>query len=77
MSAADLPVHHVPAGARIRRIRPADLDALACFYAGLSPDSRRLRFCSAGRGLAAEAASGFGHPDHAHEEGFVALVAGR
>ncbi|MGZ3588320.1 MAG: N-acetyltransferase family protein [Candidatus Limnocylindrales bacterium] len=77
MSAADLPVHHVPAGARIRRIRPADLDALACFYAGLSPDSRRLRFFSAGSGLAADAASGFCHPDHAHEEGFVALVAGR
>jgi GNAT superfamily N-acetyltransferase len=63
-----------PAGLRIRRIRASDQAALAQFYAGLSPDSRRLRFFSAGSGLGATAASMFCHPDHAHEEGFVVVA---
>jgi GNAT superfamily N-acetyltransferase len=63
-----------PSGLRIRRIRATDQGALADFYAGLSPDSRRLRFFSAGSGLGATAASTFCHPDHAHEEGFVIVA---
>ncbi len=58
----------------LRRIRPGDREGLTRFYAGLSPDSRRLRFFSAGSGLSASAAQGFCQPDHAHEEGFVAVL---
>ncbi len=64
----DRPVVH------LRRIRPEDQDGLARFYDGLSPDSRRLRFFSAGSGLAPGAAQGFCRPDHASQEGFVAVV---
>jgi acetyltransferase len=63
-----------PTGLHVRRIRMGDQAALADFYAGLSPDSRRLRFFSAGSGLAKSAARSFCHPDHAHEEGFVIVA---
>jgi len=58
----------------IRRIRNADQAALAGFYAALSPESRRLRFFSAGSGLGARTARSFCHPDHAHQEGFVVVT---
>jgi acetyltransferase len=59
---------------RIRPIRPTDLGRLEQFYAGLSPDSLNARFHGASRGIADRAARSFCGPDHAHREGFVAVV---
>jgi GNAT superfamily N-acetyltransferase len=61
---------------RIRPIRLTDLGRLERFYAGLSPDSLNARFHGASRGIAERAARSFCGPDHAHREGFVALVDG-
>jgi GNAT superfamily N-acetyltransferase len=57
---------------RIRQILPADAPALEEFYAGLSPESRRLRFLSLGTRFGDEAARYFCSDDHEHREGFVA-----
>jgi RimJ/RimL family protein N-acetyltransferase len=58
----------------IRRVRPSDAQALQEFYAGLSAESRRQRFLGFGNGIAGARATLFCTPDHAHEEGFVALA---
>ena len=44
------------------------------FYAGLSPESRRTRFLSIGRGLSHDQSASFCSTDHDHREGFVAVV---
>ena len=59
---------------RIRRIAPADAPALEEFYAGLSPDSRRLRFLSLGTRFGDRDARYFCRSDHEHREGFVAEI---
>jgi RimJ/RimL family protein N-acetyltransferase len=58
----------------IRRVQPSDRDALAGFYSGLTPESRRARFLGYGTALAAGTARTFCTPDHMHEEGFVAVL---
>jgi len=58
----------------IRRIRPSDAAALERFYEALSDDSRRTRFFALTRGLRAGQSAAFCATDHAHREGFVALV---
>lgn len=59
---------------RIRRIRPADHDRLQLFYAGLSDESRRTRFLGPTIGIGDRQSTYFCCPDHAHREGFVAIV---
>lgn len=59
---------------RIRRIRPADHDGLRDFYAGLSDESRRTRFLGATSGIGENQSTYFCTPDHAHREGFVAVI---
>ena len=63
-------------GCRIRRIAPADGDALRAFYGSLSDDSRCRRFLSAGARVGPMAADFFCGPDHRHREGFVAIADG-
>jgi len=58
----------------IRPIRPSDHDGLRQFYAGLSAESRRTRFLGATSGIGDGQSAYFCCPDHAHREGFVALV---
>jgi RimJ/RimL family protein N-acetyltransferase len=58
----------------IRRIERADSTDLERFYAGLSAESRRLRFLSAATTLGDAAVRQFCGPDHEHREGFVALA---
>ena len=58
----------------VRRIVPKDAAELERFYAGLSPNSRRLRFLSLGTRFGAKDARFFCGPDHEHREGFVAEV---
>ena len=58
----------------IRRIAAADHDDLVSFYAGLSDESRRTRFLGASRGIGSTQSAWFCSPDHAHREGFVAVV---
>ncbi|HLO35578.1 MAG TPA: GNAT family N-acetyltransferase [Candidatus Deferrimicrobium sp.] len=59
---------------RIRRITPADHDGLQAFYAGLSDESRRTRFLGPTIGIGTNQSSYFCSPDHAHREGFVAVL---
>jgi acetyltransferase len=59
---------------RIRGIAPSDHDALRDFYAGLSDQSRRTRFLGSTSGIGDAQSTYFCCPDHAHREGFVALV---
>ena len=59
---------------RIRRIGPHDHDRLSEFYAGLSDESRRTRFLGATIGIGDRQSTWFCTPDHAHREGFVAVV---
>jgi GNAT superfamily N-acetyltransferase len=59
---------------RIRRIAPADHDALRAFYAGLSGESRRTRFLGSTSGIGDRQSTYFCCPDHAHREGFVAVL---
>ena len=59
---------------QIRRIRPGDHDRLRLFYASLSDESRRTRFLGATSGIGDGQSTYFCCPDHAHREGFVALV---
>ena len=63
-----------PTGVKIRLIRPADLERLEAFYAGLSADSLNARFHGAARGIGDRAARQFSRPDHAHGEGLVAVT---
>ena len=67
---------HKPDGVVIRRVVPADAQALRDFYAALSPDSRRARFLASVSGLSKEQSRSFCAPDHVHAEGFVAVSAG-
>jgi GNAT superfamily N-acetyltransferase len=59
----------------IRRIVGADQDGLRRFYAGLSEESRRTRFLGPTNGIGDGQSTYFCTPDHAHREGFVAVVA--
>ncbi len=59
---------------RIRPIRPADIDRLERFYAELSAEDRRTRFLHVGARLSEAQAVSFCSPDHAHRDGFVAVV---
>jgi acetyltransferase len=61
---------------RIRRTRPTDADELERFYAGLSLESRRLRFFGGCRGISHDQSVSFCTPDHEHREGFVAVAPG-
>jgi GNAT superfamily N-acetyltransferase len=63
-----------PTGVRIRHIRPADLERLEAFYAGLSADSLRARFHGASHGIPDDVARQFCRADHRRDEGFVAVV---
>jgi acetyltransferase len=62
------------AGIRIRPIEAADDAELERFYAGLSDDSRHLRFFAVTRGLSLAQSTSFCSTDHAHREGFVATL---
>ena len=57
----------------IRPTMPSDTAALERFYAGLSEESRRRRFCGTSCGISRRESTGFCTPDHAHREGFVAV----
>lgn len=59
-------------GFRVRAIGPDDRDALAGFFAGLSPESRHARFHGAAAVVAPSVAAYFCGPDHDHREGLVA-----
>ena len=61
-------------GVVVRRVQPADREALQSFYARLSEASRYARFLGFSSGLSDTAARTFCTPDHMHVEGFVALV---
>ncbi len=58
----------------IRAIEPTDVPGLERFYAELSPEDRRTRFLHVGARLSPSQAISFCTPDHAHEDGFVAIV---
>jgi GNAT superfamily N-acetyltransferase len=59
---------------RIRAIGPTDEIELQRFYAGLSPESRRMRFFAISPGLSRAQSRAFCTTDHDHREGFVALA---
>jgi acetyltransferase len=59
---------------RIRPILPVDREPLRTFYAGLSTESRRTRFLGPMIGIGTNQSAYFCTPDHAHREGFVAVV---
>jgi RimJ/RimL family protein N-acetyltransferase len=59
---------------RIRPIGPADVAGLERFYAELSAEDRRTRFMHVGARLSEAQAVSFCRPDHAHRDGFVAVV---
>lgn len=75
--ATHTPVRPVADRVVIRRVRPADGEALSAFYAGLSPDSLHARFLGYTRGIASGLARSFCTLDHMHDEGFVAVVSER
>ena len=56
----------------VRPITPDDRDALATFYAGLSPDSLESRFHGAAPRVSDAVAQFFCGPDHLAREGLVA-----
>ena len=60
----------------VRSIAPADHEALADFYAGLSEDVRTARFHGASAGIADRLTDVFCGPDHVHREGLVAEAVG-
>jgi acetyltransferase len=62
----------VPVDWRLRSITPDDRRELACFYDGLSADSRIRRFHGAASRLPEATATSFCDPDHEHREGIVA-----
>ena len=59
---------------RVRSISAADHDGLRAFYAGLSDESRRTRFLGPTNGIGDNQSTWFCSPDHAHREGFVAVL---
>jgi acetyltransferase len=59
----------------LRRITAADGERLRAFYAGLSAESRRTRFLGPTTGIGASQSAYFCTADHAHREGFVAVIA--
>lgn len=59
----------------IRAVEVSDAAELRRFYADLSPESRYRRFFGMGAGIRPEDARRFCGPDHAHAEGFVAILA--
>lgn len=59
----------------IRAVEAPDADELRHFYACLSPRSHYRRFFGIGTGIRPEDARRFCGPDHAHAEGFVAILA--
>jgi len=65
-----------PADVRVRRIEPADSDALRQFYTALSAESRRRRFLSVSTRFGDTESRYLCGPDHDHREGFVAEVTG-
>ena len=64
----------MPGTLTVRRIAPSDTGALERFYEDLSPESRRLRFLSAGTQIGSNLLRDFCGPDHEHREGFVAVA---
>lgn len=62
---------------RLRRVCPGDAAFLERFYAGLSADSRVLRFHAASRGIDHRQAESFAGADHQGRDGFVAVADGR
>jgi acetyltransferase len=63
-----------PADVRVRRIEPADSEALRQFYSALSAESRRRRFLSLSTRFGNTESRYFCGPDHDHREGYVAEV---
>ena len=59
---------------RIRRIFWDDRTGLQAFYADLSDESRRTRFLGSTNGIPCNQSTYFCTPDHAHREGFVAVM---
>ena len=57
-------------------MRPTDGPALGHFYAALSPASRYSRFMGFSRGMDDDRALSLCTPDHRHDEGLVAVLAG-
>jgi acetyltransferase len=74
VTASPAPLHRMRSGVRIRPITPGDLESLRSFYASLSEDSRRTRFFGPTAGIGIGQSAYFCTPDHAHREGFVAVV---
>jgi acetyltransferase len=62
------------AAVTIRPIRPGDAESLERFYAGLSEESRQLRFFAVTRGLSHTQSASFCSTDHDHRDGFVASI---
>lgn len=58
----------------IRAVEPSDSDELRHFYATLSATSRYRRFLGMGAGIGPDDARRFCRPDHAHAQGFVAML---
>jgi GNAT superfamily N-acetyltransferase len=59
----------------IRHVRPSDGPAIAAFYAGLSPESRRSRFFGACHGIGELQAERFARARQRGGDGFLALGA--
>lgn len=57
----------------VRRVQPADAEALREFYAELSAESRHARFLGSVSGLSSAQSLAFCTPDHMHAAGFVAV----
>jgi GNAT superfamily N-acetyltransferase len=60
----------------VRRIEPADSEALRQFYSALSAESRRRRFLSVSTRFGDAESRYLCGPDHDHREGFVAELTG-
>jgi GNAT superfamily N-acetyltransferase len=60
----------------VRRIEPADSEALRQFYSALSAESRRRRFLSISTRFGDRESRYLCGPDHDHREGYVAEVTG-
>ena len=58
---------------RIRHVRPGDAEAIAAFYAALSPESRRTRFFGACREISPAQARRFARARERGGDGFVAI----
>jgi acetyltransferase len=62
---------------RVRRVCSGDAHQLESFYAGLSAESRSLRFHGASHGIGHQRAETFAGADHHGRDGFVATAGGR